>query len=216
MTTNVFCGALCLLAVLTWGLSVAWAAEKVDTDPKHKLTRPDDKPADMTKPVKVFILMGQSNMVGMGDIGPETTKGTLAHLTKTEKKYPFLVDDSGQWTVRKDVYYYDARVKKGGPLSPTANNGKSIGPELGFGYVIGSGQFLQYAGGEKAIVYDENWHRLAEFPVKATSATMPTGQVGVTVSTEQAGLWPWLDVQFLTSGPPVPIDVSRPMACTER
>ena len=81
---------------------------------------------------------------------------------------------------------------------------------------IGSGQFLQYAGGDKAIVYDENWHRLAELPVNATSATMPTGQVGVTVSTEQAGPWPWLDVQFLTSGPPVPIDVSRPTARTER
>jgi alpha-galactosidase len=137
MTKNVFCGALCVLAVLALGLSVAWAAEKVDTDPKHKLPRPDDKPADMTKPVKVFILMGQSNMVGMGDIGPETAKGTLAYLTKTEKKYPFLVDDAGQWTIRKDVYYYDARVKKGGPLSPTANNGKSIGAELGFGYVLG-------------------------------------------------------------------------------
>jgi alpha-galactosidase len=137
MTKNVFCGALCLLAVLATGLSGSSVAEKGDTDPKHKLTRPDNKPADMTKPFKVFILMGQSNMVGMGDIGPKTKKGTLTYLTKTEKKYPFLVDDAGQWTVRKDVYYYDARVKNGGPLSPTANNGESIGPELGFGYVMG-------------------------------------------------------------------------------
>jgi hypothetical protein len=30
--------------------------------------------------VKVFILMGQSNIVGMGDIGPETNKGTLTYL----------------------------------------------------------------------------------------------------------------------------------------
>jgi len=48
-----------------------------------------------------------------------------------------LVDDAGNWTVRKDVYYYDAREKHGAPLSATANNGKSIGPELGFGYVMG-------------------------------------------------------------------------------
>ena len=34
------------------------------------LTRPDGKPANQTKKVKVFILMGQSNMVGMGDIEP--------------------------------------------------------------------------------------------------------------------------------------------------
>lgn len=98
--------------------------------------KPDDKPADHTKKVKVFILMGQSNMVGMGDIKPETAKGTLLHLTKTDKKYPWLVDGD-KWTERKDVFYYDARVKKGGPLSPTANNGNAIGPEVGFGYVMG-------------------------------------------------------------------------------
>src|SRR5438045_490512 len=47
--------------------------------------RPDGKPGVAGKPVKVFILMGQSNMVGMGDIGPVTAKGTLEYLTKTEK-----------------------------------------------------------------------------------------------------------------------------------
>ena len=101
------------------------------------LPRPDDKPGAVGKPVKVFILMGQSNMVGMGDLGPGTSKGTLTYLTRKEKKYPFLVDDEGKWTVRKDVYYHDARVKKGAWLGPTANNGRSIGPELGFGYVMG-------------------------------------------------------------------------------
>jgi Carbohydrate esterase, sialic acid-specific acetylesterase len=103
---------------------------------ERPLPRPDDKPGAAGKPVKVFILMGQSNMVGMGDIGPEKTRGTLAYLTRTDKKYPWLVDGD-RWTERKDVYYYDARVKKGARLSPTANNGKSIGPELGFGYVMG-------------------------------------------------------------------------------
>ena len=38
--------------------------------------------------------------------------------------------------MRKDVHYYDARVKKGGPLTATSN-GRSIGPELGFGFVLG-------------------------------------------------------------------------------
>ena len=107
------------------------------TAPRPPLARPDDKAPDQTRKVKVFILMGQSNMVGMGDINPDTKPGTLTTLTKTEKKYPFLVDDEGKWTVRKDVYYYDARVKKSSPLSLTSNNGASIGPELGFGYVMG-------------------------------------------------------------------------------
>jgi hypothetical protein len=81
--------------------------------------------------------MGQSNMVGMGDIGPDATRGTLGYLTKTDKKYPYLLNESGGWAERKDVYYYDARVKKGGPLSALSNNGKSIGPEVGFGFVLG-------------------------------------------------------------------------------
>jgi alpha-galactosidase len=91
----------------------------------------------MTKRVQVYILMGQSNMVGMGDIEPATAKGTLTTLTKTDKKYPYLVDGSGKWAERKDVMYYDARVKKGSPLSALSNNGKSIGPEVGFGWVLG-------------------------------------------------------------------------------
>jgi hypothetical protein len=32
------------------------------------IPKPDGKPADMTKPVQVFILLGQSNMVGMGKL----------------------------------------------------------------------------------------------------------------------------------------------------
>jgi alpha-galactosidase len=119
------------------GLATVSAAEKIKADPKQQLPGSDDKAPDFKKPVKVFILMGQSNMVGMGDIEPETKQGTLAYLAKTEKKYPFLVDDAGKWTVRKDVYYYDARVKNGSPLSAASNNGRSIGPELGFGFVMG-------------------------------------------------------------------------------
>jgi hypothetical protein len=126
-----------LLAVAVLGTASAAAAEKFDTNPRHQLPRPDARAADTNKPVKVFILLGQSNMVGMGDIGPETNKGTLTYVTKKEGRYPFLIDDQGKWTVRRDVYYYDARVKKGSPLSPTSNNGNSIGPEVGFGYIMG-------------------------------------------------------------------------------
>jgi len=120
---------LFVAAVAATGIALAQEGPKA-------LPKPDDKPGAAGKPIQVFILMGQSNMVGMGDLGPETAKGTLTHLTRTEKKYPFLVDGE-KWTERKDVYYYDARVKKGAPLSPTANNGKAIGPELGLGYVLG-------------------------------------------------------------------------------
>jgi hypothetical protein len=125
-----------MLTRMCFALVVAVTLAGTTFAQEQSLPKPDDKPGAAGKPVKVFILMGQSNMVGMGDIGPDTAKGTLTYLTKTDKKYPWLVDGD-KWTERKDVYYYDARVKKGAPLSPTANNGKAIGPEVGFGYVMG-------------------------------------------------------------------------------
>ena len=214
-----------------------------------RLPAPDGRPGDATKPVKVYILAGQSNMVGMGNLGgaknvydgvyfssdpsipdhplqiykvgnfkvaplrvyrpngEETraaiAKGSLAvpqhgsyqfhfdrgtmqvdgksvsqkvnlkadkrypfeisdfkgetprfwcektdllgsgdleAVAKREGKFPWLVDANGDWTVRNDVYFQEARLAKdgkGSPLSPTSNNGKTIGPELGFGHVLG-------------------------------------------------------------------------------
>ncbi len=135
-------GAL-LAPLVAMGMSIASvsAAEKFDTDPKHQLPRPDAKAADMKKPVKVFILMGQSNMLGMGDVGPVTSKGTLEYLTKTEKRYPHLLDDAGKWTVRSDVRYVFVMQNKGS-MQIIQNDwlsvrGKTIGPEVQFGYIMG-------------------------------------------------------------------------------
>lgn len=190
------------------------------------LPRPDGQPGSPKKPVKVYILAGQSNMVGMGDItgasiprnvfysadpaiipgtylldrpddmksldsvivsrhgrygnefdvpvtgryrirggevvkleagkrypvpAPEKPlwleqvdmpgKGDLVGVTKDDGKFPYLVDEAGNWTKRNDVTYIDPRLfpeRASTPLSATSNNGKSIGPELGFGSVIGT------------------------------------------------------------------------------
>lgn len=129
----VFAGVLALAAV---GVATAPEAEANDPSPPHPLSRPNGQPPDHTKKVKVFILMGQSNMVGMGDIDPENKPGTLSNLVRVQTRYPFLIDATGAWAVRRDVYYYEARLKKGSYLSATSN-GRSIGPELGFGFVMG-------------------------------------------------------------------------------
>ncbi|MCF7956857.1 MAG: sialate O-acetylesterase [Phycisphaerae bacterium] len=98
----------------------------------------------MTKPVQVYILLGQSNMVGAGKIGPETKDGSLENATKKKGKYPYLVDDAGNWTERKDVRY--ARVMGSGTgrvrhykpgWMTVMSNGGNIGPEVGIGYVMG-------------------------------------------------------------------------------
>ncbi|MDE0596743.1 MAG: hypothetical protein OSB65_16010 [Roseibacillus sp.] len=74
--------------------------------------------------------MEKTDLLGNGD---------LDAVVKREGKFPWLLDAQGEWTVRNDVYFQEARLAKdgkGSPLSATSN-GKSIGPELGFGYVLG-------------------------------------------------------------------------------
>ena len=68
-------------------------------------------------------------------------QGDLTILTRQEKKFPHLIDETGQWTQREDVTYIDPRLfpeRPASPLSATSNNGKSIGSELGLGWVLGT------------------------------------------------------------------------------
>ncbi|MEK6231972.1 MAG: hypothetical protein N2A42_08970 [Luteolibacter sp.] len=121
----------CLLAAMcmaTTGVSNAQTKARPD---------PDGKPANMSKPVKVFILLGQSNMVGAGKVKGDK-EGTLEHAAKTESLYPFLVDGEGAWTGRKDVRY--VRYMNGKELKNiwmTVSEGK-IGPELGISHQLGN------------------------------------------------------------------------------
>ena len=112
-------------------------------DPKQ-LPDPDGKPADMSKPVQVYILLGQSNMLGFGKINPTKGKseGSLTHAVKEKKLYPYLVDAEGNWTERKDVR--NVRVMGSGLGGMRVFNnewmtikGGNIGPEIGIGHHVG-------------------------------------------------------------------------------
>jgi hypothetical protein len=96
----------------------------------------------MTKPVQVFIMMGQSNMVGLGKItGPESS---LEHAVKEKKKYPYLVDDAGNWSERQDVRFVRVMSGRGGGMQQFNNEFlnvkacKTIGPEFGIGHPLGN------------------------------------------------------------------------------
>ena len=104
----------------------------------YPLPDPDATPPATNKPVKVFILSGQSNMVGMGDVGG-TASGTLDTITKREGKFPNLLTAANGWTARNDVIYKGVITAIGaGPLTPgQGNDSASLGPELGFGQVMG-------------------------------------------------------------------------------
>jgi alpha-galactosidase len=104
----------------------------------YPLPAPDSSPPAANTPVKVFILSGQSNMVGQGNLSPLGAAGTLETITKNEHKFPNLLNGA-TWSVRNDVRYRGVvSAIKDEPL--TAGEGGSssaIGPELGFGHVMG-------------------------------------------------------------------------------
>ena len=122
--------AFFVVAILSAQQVAALASDPVETPP-----RPDGKEADMSKPVQVYILMGQSNMLGFGKV-----EG-LADACKNKGLYPYLIDDDGNWTVRKDVRFVRVMCSGSGP-SKTYNNewmtiSGNIGPEMGIGHHVG-------------------------------------------------------------------------------
>lgn len=93
--------------------------------------------------VKVFILAGQSNMQGHGDIDPEDVFGTLSHFIANDGSGVFdhIQNPNGTWATRDDVWVrYDH--ENGNLLADRLAVGYGgwigqIGPELGFGHLIG-------------------------------------------------------------------------------
>ncbi len=121
--------------------------------------------ADPPKPTKVFILAGQSNMEGQGFIVADRKRnegrGSLEFVVKdpvTAPSFKHLVDKDGKWIVRDDVWisYLDRK----GPLTVGygAKNDR-IGPELGFGVVVGDAfdepvLLIKCAWGGKSLAVD--------------------------------------------------------------
>lgn len=95
---------------------------------------------DKRYPVTITYLKGGSGAFYLKQIDLKG-KGDLTTAVK-EGKFPWFVDNEGKWTVRNDVTYWETRCSKkeggsGGPLSVTSN-GKFIGPEVPFGYIMGT------------------------------------------------------------------------------
>jgi len=136
MTGNRIKTVLTLVALAMAILVVPGTARETPT----QLPDPDGKPAALDRPVKVFILLGQSNMLGFGKLAPEDKNGTLTHAVKTKHKYPHLVDEQGNWTQRSDVRYVQV-MHRNGKMSTLRNEWLTvkgnIGPELQFGHIMG-------------------------------------------------------------------------------
>ena len=107
--------------------------------------------ANAQKPLKVFVLAGQSNMEGQAVVDLDGKdyndgKGTLSSLFKDPVKaklFRNLKNDKGEWAIRNDVWVRYQRENEpllAGPLTfgfSVYGDAHHFGPELQFGHVIG-------------------------------------------------------------------------------
>lgn len=114
-------------------------AGKYDKDPKHQLPKPDTNAPDQKKPVKVFILSGQSNMAGPASV---KTFDSLASDPKTAPLLKEMRNADGTPRVCDKVWIsslqskYPAQTKSGKLSVGYGFNKEKFGPEFTFGITM--------------------------------------------------------------------------------
>ena len=140
-------------------------ADALPLDQPKDRPKPDPPAKDGAGPVKVFVLAGQSNMEGQGFIKADPKrnegKGSLEYLVRdkaTADKFKHLVGKDDKWAVRDDVWihYLD---RKGKLTVGYGAKEDRIGPELGFGTVVGDAfeepvLLIKLAWGGKSLAKD--------------------------------------------------------------
>lgn len=84
-------------------------------------------------PFKVTYTTGDAN--GLGWMDRLDVPGALTTMVKFGGMYPYLMNDKGQWVARDDVWYKGVVTHTGSRWLGV--EGGRIGPEVGFGHVIG-------------------------------------------------------------------------------
>lgn len=110
-------------------------------------------------PFKITYLTNQAN--GLGWIARIDIPGTLSTVVKQDGKFPYLIDESEKWTERNDVWYkgvVTAGANKWLSVGCGASS-NSIGPELGFGHIIGDHHdepvlILKASQGNRSLAWD--------------------------------------------------------------
>ncbi len=111
---------------------------------QQRPAKTDSSVPSVNGPVQVFILMGQSNMLGMGKIAGDVN-GTLQFAVHNESKYQYLLNQStGEWatseTVRNvlimgsgNASFEQSQLLHNEFMTVTGN---TVGPELGIGWTL--------------------------------------------------------------------------------
>jgi len=140
----------------TWGMEIKYRLKGTDGRAivgtiHNTIHAVEGQAKPKPKPIKVFILAGQSNMEGQAVVDLDGKnyndgKGTLATLFKDPTKAAILKhlkNDKGEWVVRKDVWVRYQREKQpllAGPLAmgfSVYGDKHHFGPELQFGHILG-------------------------------------------------------------------------------
>jgi hypothetical protein len=96
------------------------------------------KPADLKKPVKVFIMMGQSNMLQYGKLGnPDGSEPKTVYGGIKAGKYTYLVDADKKFKERQDVRYIWTMQGAGVKQQEWLGAKGKVGVELGTGWHLG-------------------------------------------------------------------------------
>ncbi|MCF7954780.1 MAG: DUF6288 domain-containing protein [Phycisphaerae bacterium] len=106
-------------------------------------------------PLKIFIMAGQSNTEGHGEMSPVETQGTLEYIVNSDPgTYGHLKDGAG-WTVCDDAWIWYKRggttLLTGGLSAGFGASSTTIGPELQFGCEMGN------AYGQQILIIKTAW-----------------------------------------------------------
>lgn len=108
------------------------------------------------KPLKVYLLAGQSNMVGQGVVAGKETPGTVEFCIANDKsgKYAFLADKRGKLTEQRDVWIY---YNRDGEILT-----ENLSPRFGrtddlVGLEISFGEQMQKQEGEQILLIKTAW-----------------------------------------------------------
>jgi alpha-galactosidase len=110
-------------------------------------------------PFKITYLTAGAN--GLGWYTRMDVPGTLSTLVKEQGKFPYLIDKNSNWVIRDDVWYKGVVTATGNKwLSIGCGaNDSQIGPELGFGHIIGNHHdepvlILKASQGNRSLAWD--------------------------------------------------------------
>jgi len=145
-----------LICVFSWVAGSNLSAEVKQA--KAELPEATQKAPDVKKPLKVYILSGQSNMVGMGHITGDKP-GTLQTLVKKDGKFQHLVDKDGSWVTRDDVFFVDLTNRRIAKWLTVGVMGRTVGVEVQFGFLLGDYHdemvlIIKAAQGNRSISFD--------------------------------------------------------------